>query len=83
MARKRGYDPSVSLVIKDEYLAVAPRSGRPRKIGPEKASAAALLRGPEGPELARQALEQVQGALSLTKPLRVGLDATEDSGVGK
>ena len=36
MARKRGYDPSVSLVIKDEYLAVAPRSGRLKKIRPEK-----------------------------------------------
>lgn len=39
MARKRGYDPSVSLVIKDEHLAVAPRSGRPRKIRPEKEGA--------------------------------------------
>lgn len=44
MARKRGYDPSVSLVIKDEYLAVAPRSGRPKKIRPEKEGT--LLAGP-------------------------------------
>ncbi|MCJ1300289.1 hypothetical protein MMC08_003085 [Hypocenomyce scalaris] len=38
-ARKRGYDPRISLVIKDEYLTVAPRSGRPKKIRPEKEGA--------------------------------------------
>lgn len=60
MARKRGYDPSVSLVIKDEYLAVAPRSGRPRKIrsqqegavpaGPIAQPPPAQHQGPSGPE---------------------------------
>jgi transposase len=30
-ALKRGYDPSVSKILKDEYLVDAPRSGRPKK----------------------------------------------------
>ena len=56
MARKRGYDPSVSLVIKDEYLAVAPRSGRPRKIRPEQEGA--VTAGP----VAQQPPAQHQGS---------------------
>ena len=31
-ARKRGFDPRVSHVLKTEYVADAPRSGRPRKV---------------------------------------------------
>jgi transposase len=30
-ALKRGYDPSVSKLLKDEYLVDAPRSGRPKR----------------------------------------------------
>ena len=29
MARKRGYDPTISHILKDEYLVDDPRSGRP------------------------------------------------------
>ena len=29
MARKRGYDPTISRILKDEYLVDDPRSGRP------------------------------------------------------
>jgi transposase len=34
-ALKRGYDPSVSVLLKDEYLVDAPRSGRPKKAAAE------------------------------------------------
>lgn len=34
-ARARGYDPSVSSVLKLEYVEDAPRSGRPPKLNPE------------------------------------------------
>lgn len=95
MARKRGYDPSVSLVIKDEHLAVAPRSGRPKKIRPEKEGA--VMAGGDGqsgmellpenataaPELARDALDQVPHSLPLTRLLGNTVDATEDTGAGK
>jgi transposase len=36
-ALKRGYDPSVSVLLKDEYLVDAPRSGRPKKAAAEVA----------------------------------------------
>jgi transposase len=34
-ALKRGYDPSVSILLKDEHLVDAPRSGRPKKAATE------------------------------------------------
>ena len=35
-AARRGYDPTVSLVLKDEYLVDKPRSGRPCKVTEER-----------------------------------------------
>lgn len=35
-ARARGYDPTVSRKLKDEYVQDAPRSGRPKKLSPEQ-----------------------------------------------
>ena len=34
-ARDRGFNPSISFILKDEYLTDAPRSGRPLKATPE------------------------------------------------
>ena len=34
-ARDRGYDPTVSRILKVEYVQDAPRSGRPLKVTPE------------------------------------------------
>lgn len=34
-AKERGYDPNVSIVLKDEYLIDKPQSGRPHKLSPE------------------------------------------------
>lgn len=79
MARKRGYDPSVSLVIKDEHLAVAPRSGRPKKIRPEK-EGAVMAGGVVQQALGQAGMELVsQNATAAPELARNALDQVPDS----
>jgi transposase len=35
-ARQRGFDPAISIILKEVYVEDAPRSGRPKTVTPEK-----------------------------------------------
>src|SRR5450432_2313978 len=53
-AKSRGYNPEVSIILKDEYLQDGARPGRPRKISPEQEQEQALIQSVKRDGYARE-----------------------------